>query len=64
MLQWKSEPAMQLDPTKKYTATFHTEKGDIIVELFADKTPHTVNNFIFFIRISEFMPIPHFTPLI
>ena len=50
MLQWKSEPAMQLNPTKKYTATFHTEKGDIIAELFADKTPHTVNNFVFLAR--------------
>ena len=26
-------------------ATIHTSKGDIKVELFADKTPITVNNF-------------------
>ena len=50
MLQWKSEPTMQLDLTKKYTATFHTDKGDIVAELFADKTPHTVNNFVFLAR--------------
>jgi cyclophilin family peptidyl-prolyl cis-trans isomerase len=24
-----------------------TDKGDIVMELFADKTPHTVNNFVF-----------------
>jgi cyclophilin family peptidyl-prolyl cis-trans isomerase len=43
-------PEMQLDPSKTYTATFVTEKGDIIVELFADKVPTTVNNFVFLAR--------------
>ncbi|MCU0488321.1 MAG: peptidylprolyl isomerase [Anaerolineales bacterium] len=38
---------MQIDPTKKYQATLHTDKGDIVVELFAEKTPRTVNNFVF-----------------
>jgi cyclophilin family peptidyl-prolyl cis-trans isomerase len=41
---------MAVDPKKKYFATLHTDKGDIIVELFADKTPHTVNNFVFLAR--------------
>ena len=45
--QWKNSPALAIDPKKKYQATLHTEKGDIILELFADKTPNTVNNFIF-----------------
>ncbi|MCK4725070.1 MAG: peptidylprolyl isomerase [Anaerolineales bacterium] len=31
-------------------ATFETEKGDIVVELFADKAPNTVNNFVFLAR--------------
>ncbi|NTW08930.1 MAG: peptidylprolyl isomerase [Anaerolineaceae bacterium] len=38
---------MTLDNKKKYQATLHTEKGDIVLELFADKTPVTVNNFVF-----------------
>ena len=32
---------------KKYTATMKTEVGDIVIELAADKTPITVNNFVF-----------------
>jgi cyclophilin family peptidyl-prolyl cis-trans isomerase len=48
--QWSSPPEMIIDPEKKYSATLHTDKGDITVELFADKTPKTVNNFIFLAR--------------
>jgi cyclophilin family peptidyl-prolyl cis-trans isomerase len=45
--QWKNPPALVIDTKKKYQATLHTEKGDIVLELFADKTPKTVNNFVF-----------------
>ncbi len=48
--QWKNPPAMAIDNKKKYQATLHTEKGDIVLELFADKTPVTVNNFVFLSR--------------
>ena len=48
--KWSSAPAMQIDPNKKYTATMSTEKGDMVIELFADKTPYTVNNFVFLSR--------------
>lgn len=48
--QWPAAPAMAIDPTKFYEATFKTEKGDIVVELFANKTPVTVNNFVFLAR--------------
>ena len=41
---------MVIDPKKKYTATLSTDKGDIVMELFADKTPRTVNNFVFLAR--------------
>lgn len=50
MKQWTTPPAMQIDLTKKYTAALHTEKGDIVLELFADKAPRTVNNFVFLAR--------------
>ncbi len=46
-LQWSRPPEMSIDPKKSYSATFKTEKGDIVVKLFADKTPCTVNNFVF-----------------
>jgi cyclophilin family peptidyl-prolyl cis-trans isomerase len=48
--QWKNPPAMTIDVKKKYQATLNTEKGDIVLELFADKTPVTVNNFVFLSR--------------
>ncbi len=45
--QWSEPPAMSIDPSKIYIATLQTGKGDIRIELFADKAPMTVNNFIF-----------------
>lgn len=45
--QWNHPPEMEIDPEAKYTATLHTEKGDIQLELFSDKVPVTVNNFVF-----------------
>lgn len=48
--QWNKPPEMVIDQTKKYTAVFHTDKGDITVKLHADKTPKTVNNFVFLAR--------------
>jgi len=45
--QFTQCPPMSIDPTKQYVATLHTEKGDIVLELFADKAPLAVNNFIF-----------------
>ena len=48
--QYATPPAMTIDPKKKYTATFKTEKGDFVVELFADKATKTVNNFVFLSR--------------
>ncbi|MGE5124187.1 MAG: peptidylprolyl isomerase [Acidobacteriaceae bacterium] len=41
---------MEIDPKKSYTAVLHTDKGDITLQLFADKTPMTVNNFVFLAR--------------
>jgi cyclophilin family peptidyl-prolyl cis-trans isomerase len=48
--QWSNPPEMEIDPKKKYTATLKTEKGDIVVELYAEKVPLTVNNFVFLAR--------------
>jgi len=45
--QWSKPPAMEIDPSKTYYATLDTSKGEIKVELFAGKTPKTVNNFVF-----------------
>jgi cyclophilin family peptidyl-prolyl cis-trans isomerase len=48
--QWSQAPQMVIDSKKKYTATISTEKGDMVIELFADKAPNTVNNFVFLAR--------------
>ena len=48
--QWSIPPNMEIDPSKIYTAVMHTDKGDITFTLFADKTPNTVNNFVFLSR--------------
>jgi len=45
--QWKTPPAMQIDPAKKYIATMETSKGTIAIELFPKYAPKTVNNFVF-----------------
>ena len=41
---------MGIDPSKKYTATFNTSRGEIVCELFAKDKPITVNNFVFLAR--------------
>ncbi len=46
MRQYAQPPAMSLDPAKTYRATLHTSRGDITLDLFADKVPETVNNFV------------------
>jgi cyclophilin family peptidyl-prolyl cis-trans isomerase len=48
--QWSTPPAMQIDSKKQYKAHMETDKGTMVIELFADKTPMTVNNFVFLAR--------------
>ncbi len=49
--QYDAPPAISIDVTKKYTATIELEKGgEIVIELFDDQAPMTVNNFIFLAR--------------
>src|SRR5437660_11622192 len=48
--RYNAPPQMVIDPNKRYMATFHTERGDFQVELFAAQAPQTVNNFVFLAR--------------
>jgi cyclophilin family peptidyl-prolyl cis-trans isomerase len=48
--QWSNPPEMVIDPKKQYSAVLNTDKGEITLALFADKTPKTVNNFVFLAR--------------
>lgn len=36
-----------LEPGKEYRAVISTGKGDLVLELYPDKAPRTVNNFVF-----------------
>jgi cyclophilin family peptidyl-prolyl cis-trans isomerase/protein-disulfide isomerase len=45
--QFHECPQMILTPGTSYTATLHTEKGDIVIELFSDVAPNAVNSFVF-----------------
>ena len=44
---YSSAPPMLIDTTKQYTAIIETEKGNLVLELFAKDVPTTVNNFVF-----------------
>jgi cyclophilin family peptidyl-prolyl cis-trans isomerase len=48
--QWNNPPEMKIDPKKKYSVSLDTDKGVIVLDLFADKAPKTVNNFVFLAR--------------
>ncbi|HXF86486.1 MAG TPA: peptidylprolyl isomerase [Anaerolineales bacterium] len=48
--QFTTCPPFIIQPNRQYIATLHTEKGDVIIELYADKTPITVNSFVFLAR--------------
>ncbi len=43
---FNTEPAMQLEKGKDYVARIATDAGDIVVDLFEEQTPQTVNNFV------------------
>ncbi len=46
-MSWDSPPSMIIDTGKKYTAVIVTEKGNLVLELFARDVPIMVNNFVF-----------------
>ncbi len=48
--QYDRPPALSVDPARRYVATISTDLGDIVLELYADKVPNTVNNFVFLAR--------------
>lgn len=47
---YSAPPPMTIDTGKQYTATIETEKGNLVLELFAGDVPMTVNNFVFLAR--------------
>ena len=49
--QYSAPPPMTIDMTKQYFATVKMENGgEFVIQLFPDKAPITVNNFVFLAR--------------
>ena len=49
--RYDTPPPMTIDPAKTYAATLVMEKGgEIVIRLFAEEMPITVNNFVFLAR--------------
>jgi cyclophilin family peptidyl-prolyl cis-trans isomerase/protein-disulfide isomerase len=55
---FKACPPSVIDPSKHYVATLHTERGDVVIELFADKAPLTVNSFVYLAQQGWFDGMP------
>ena len=47
---YSEPPPMLIDTNKRYTAIIETERGNLVLELFASDVPVTVNNFVFLAR--------------
>lgn len=47
---YSAPPPMIINTSKQYTAIIETEKGKLLLELFANDVPVTVNNFVFLAR--------------
>ena len=48
--QWSKPPAMEIDLAKNYQATIETTRGTVILALYPQHAPKTVNNFVFLAR--------------
>jgi cyclophilin family peptidyl-prolyl cis-trans isomerase/protein-disulfide isomerase len=48
--QFTSCPPVTVQRSKQYIVKLHTEKGDVLIQLFADKAPITVNSFLYLAR--------------
>jgi peptidylprolyl isomerase len=47
---YSAPPPMTIDPSRNYTATIATPRGDIVIRLRPDLAPQTVNSFVFLAR--------------
>jgi cyclophilin family peptidyl-prolyl cis-trans isomerase len=48
--QFTACPPVTVQSNRQYIATLHTDKGDVVIQLFADKAPFTVNSFLFLVK--------------
>jgi cyclophilin family peptidyl-prolyl cis-trans isomerase len=48
--QYSAPPSIDIDLAKSYSATLHTNHGDVEISFDAENSPQTVNNFVFLAR--------------
>lgn len=48
--QFSQCPPFDINPQKQYIAKLQSEKGEVVIQLFADKAPLAVNSFVFLAR--------------
>jgi cyclophilin family peptidyl-prolyl cis-trans isomerase len=56
--QYDQSPPEVIDPFRTYLATLHTSQGEVELDLFAEKAPLTVNNFVFLARAGWYDGVP------
>jgi cyclophilin family peptidyl-prolyl cis-trans isomerase len=61
--QFSACPPNNIDPLIQYIATMHTTKGDVVFQLYPDKAPIAVNNFVFLARSSWYDSITFYRVL-
>lgn len=55
---FNTAPEMVIDTAKQYTATMKTAKGDLIIALYDDTAPVSVNNFVVLSRVGFYDGVP------
>ena len=48
--QYTACPPLSINPLKQYIVTLHTTKGDVVLQLYPEKAPLAVNNFVYLAR--------------
>ena len=56
--QWDTPPALSLESGVDYQAKLTTNHGDVVIDLFEDEAPNTVNNFIFLAEQGFYDDVP------
>ncbi|MEW6092382.1 MAG: peptidylprolyl isomerase, partial [Chloroflexota bacterium] len=51
-------PRWTIDPLRQYLVTLHTARGDVVLQLFPEKAPLAVNNFVFLAQAGWYDNIP------
>jgi cyclophilin family peptidyl-prolyl cis-trans isomerase len=57
-VQFAAAPPRCIDTGKDYSATVETDLGTVTIDLFEDKAPQTVNNFVFLARNKYYDDVP------